>query len=160
MTPDGIRQALREVDAGMLETGRDRDEFDVVLRVPIAVDEPTEVVRGLARRLLTGYAVAPTYTAALARQGYGEDTGPVVEAWKSGDRARAVSLFPDAMVDAFFVHGTAKECTTRLEAYGQAGVRTLILMHLSVAPTPEERAERIAAQLHALAPDASTRSPG
>ena len=64
------------------------------------------------------------------------------------------------MVDAFFVQGTAKECTTRLEAYGQAGVRTLILMHLSVAPTPEERTERIAAQLHALAPDASTRSPG
>ena len=106
------------------------------------------------------YAVAPTYTAALARQGYGEATGPVVEAWKSGDRARAVSLFPDAMGDAFFVYGTAKECNEGLEAYGEAGVRTMILMHLSVAPTPEERAERIAAQLHALAPDASTRSPG
>ncbi|MDP9344080.1 MAG: LLM class flavin-dependent oxidoreductase [Actinomycetota bacterium] len=155
MSPEGVRNALGEVRAGLRQAGRDPADFDVVLRIPIAVDEPPEPVRFLARRLLTGYAIVPTYTATLARQGFGEPAAAVVEAWQAGDRARAVSLFPEAMVDAFFVHGTADECSARLEAYGEAGVRTAILMHLSVAPTPEERAERIAAQLRALAPSAS-----
>jgi alkanesulfonate monooxygenase SsuD/methylene tetrahydromethanopterin reductase-like flavin-dependent oxidoreductase (luciferase family) len=63
-----------------------------------------------------------------------------------------VSILPDAIIDAFFVHGTADECRARLDDYAEAGVRTAVLMHLSVGSTPEERAERIGAQLEALAP--------
>jgi probable F420-dependent oxidoreductase len=157
MSPEGVRRALSEVEAGMREAGRARSGFDVVLRIPVAVDEPAEMARALARRLLTGYAIVPTYAATLARQGYRDAVAAVVEAWEAGDRARAVSLLPDDVVDAFFVHGTADECRASLDAYIDAGVHTIILMHLSVAPTPQGRAERIAAQLRALAPYASGR---
>jgi alkanesulfonate monooxygenase SsuD/methylene tetrahydromethanopterin reductase-like flavin-dependent oxidoreductase (luciferase family) len=111
------------------------------------------LVRTLARRLLTGYAVVPTYTATLARQGYGQSVAPVLDAWRAGDRALAASLLPEEIVDDFFVHGTPDECRARLETYREAGVRTAILMHVAVAVSPEERASRIAAQLEALAHD-------
>jgi len=153
MTPDGVRNALGELGAGMRAAGRDPTDFDVIHRIPIAVDEP-EAVRELARRFLTGYAVMPTYEAALVRQGYGDAVEPVLEAWRAGERGRAVTLFPDDVVDAFLVHGTADECMARLDDYAAAGVRTVVLMHLTVGFTPEERAERIAAQLEALAKSA------
>jgi probable F420-dependent oxidoreductase len=151
LTPDGVRSALEEVRAGMREAERTTEDFDVVIRIPIAVDEP-DPVRELARRYVTGYAAVPTYAAALRRQGLGDAAAPSVEEWRAGDRARAVSLLPDEVVDAFFVRGTPPECRAWLNEYAGAGVRTAVLMHLSIGATPEQRAERIAAQLEALAP--------
>jgi alkanesulfonate monooxygenase SsuD/methylene tetrahydromethanopterin reductase-like flavin-dependent oxidoreductase (luciferase family) len=151
LTPDGVRSALEEVRAGMREAERETVKFDVVIRIPIAVNEP-DAVRELARRYVMGYAAVPTYEAALQRQGLGDAAAPSVQVWRVGDRTRAVSLLPDEVVDAFFVRGTPDECSARLNEYADAGVRTAILMHLSIGATPEQRAERIAAQLEALAP--------
>ena len=150
LTPDGIRAALAHVRAGALAAGRDPAELDVVVRIPIAVGEPPEAVFELARRYVTGYAIVPTYQAALERQGFGPAVEPAVRAWHAGDRLAAVSLLPDEVVDALFIHGTPNECRAGLAAYAAAGVRTAVLMHLSVGATPEERAERIAAQVEAL----------
>ena len=151
MTPEGVRGAMNDVTRGMRHTPRDGAGFDVLQRIPIAVDEP-EPVSELARRFLTGYAIVPTYASALERQGFGDAAARVARAWAAGDRAKAVSLLPDELVDAFFVHGTASECRARLDEYARAGVRTAVLMHLSIGGTPEERAERIASQLDALSP--------
>lgn len=151
MTPDGVRDALKDVRAGMREAGRDDAGFDVLQRIPIAVGEP-EPVRELARRFLTGYAIVPTYARALERQGFGDAAARVADAWAAGDRAKAVTLLPDDLVDSFFVHGTPNECRARLDEYERAGVRTAVLMHLSIGPTPEDRAEQIASQLDDLAP--------
>src|SRR5205823_6568909 len=122
------------------------------VRVPVAVGEPSDGVRFLARRLLTGYAVMPTYGAALARQGFGELVRPALDAWAAGDRGGAVLALPDEVVDAFVVQGSARECRAGLAAYEEAGVTAVALMHLSAAPTAAERADDIRAQLHALAP--------
>jgi probable F420-dependent oxidoreductase len=151
MTPDGVHDALEGVRAGMREAGRDDADFDVVQRIPVAVGEP-EFVRELARRFLTGYAIVPSYARALERQGYGDAAARVARAWGDGDRAKAVTLLPDELVDAFFVHGTPNQCRARLDDYARAGVRTAVLMHLSIGATPEDRAERIASQLESLAP--------
>jgi probable F420-dependent oxidoreductase len=151
LTPDGVRSALEEVGAGMREAGRTAVDFDTVIRIPIAVDEP-DPVRELARRYVAGYAAVPTYEAALRRQGLGDAAAPSVQMWRAGDRTQAVSLLPDEVVDALFVCGTPDECWARLNEYAEAGVRTAILMHLAIGATPEQRAERIAAQLQALAP--------
>jgi probable F420-dependent oxidoreductase len=154
MTPAGVRDALEHVREGAREAARDPAGIEVVLRLPIAVGEPSDAVRFLARRLLTGYAVTPTYGATLERQGWGEAVRPVLEAWAAGDRAGAVMALPDEVVDAFVVEGSPAGCRARLADYEEAGVTTVALMHLSAAPTPTERAEDIRAQLRALAPGA------
>src|SRR5205085_9900738 len=57
MSPEGASRALWDVREGIRSAGRDGTGFDVVLRVPIAVDEPRDIVREVARMLLTGYAI-------------------------------------------------------------------------------------------------------
>ena len=152
MTPEGVRSALEHVHAGAVESGRNPGAIEVVLRVPVAVGDPGGGVRFVARRLLTGYAVTPTYGAALARQGFGDLVRPALDAWAGGDRAGAVLALPEEAVDAFVVQGPPEACRARLAAYEEAGVTTVALMHLSAAPTPVERAEDIREQLRALAP--------
>jgi probable F420-dependent oxidoreductase len=150
MTPDGVREALEVVRLGAGAAGRDHRLIEVVLRVPIAVDDEGELVRLVARRLLTSYAITPTYGATLTRQGYGAAVAPVVAAWETGDRAAAMAALPEDVVDAFVVQGSASACRARLAEYEAAGVTSVALMHLSAASTPEERGEHVAGQLVAL----------
>ena len=154
MTPDGVRAAIDEVKAGARSAGRDPDSIDVFIRLPVVVDESEETVRFMARRLLTGYAIVPAYNASLARQGFGEEASAIAAAWADGDRDLASSLFTDAMLDELFVFGDASACRSRLAAYRDAGVITPVLMPLSFAGSPEERTERVAMSVEALAPDA------
>jgi probable F420-dependent oxidoreductase len=155
MTPEGCREALRHVAEGAREAGRDPAKLESFIRLPMAVDEPEDLVRFMGRRLLTGYAMTPAYNASLARQGFESQAAGIVEAWSAGERDRATERFDDAMFDDLFVHGDAAACRARVGAYREAGVTTPTLMPISVAGSLEERAERVTAAIEALAPAAT-----
>jgi probable F420-dependent oxidoreductase len=152
MTPEGVQEALRHVAEGAREAGRDPGALDVIIRLPVAVDEPQDLVRFMGRRLLTGYAIVPAYNASLARQGFASAASGISEAWSGGDRDGATSLVTDAMLDQLMVFGDAAACLARIQDYRDAGVRTPVLMPLSVAGSVGDRAERLAAAVEALAP--------
>ena len=152
MTPEGCRAALEHVAEGAREAGRDPADLDSFVRLPVAVDEPTDLVRFMGRRLLTGYVTTPAYNASLARQGFAEQAGEIAEAWQAGERDRAAGVFDDALFDELFVHGDAATCRARIEAYRDAGVKTPTVMPISVAGSLEERAAAVDAALEALAP--------
>ncbi|MFN2545468.1 MAG: LLM class flavin-dependent oxidoreductase [Actinomycetota bacterium] len=155
MSPDGVRRALEDVAAGAREAGRDPGELDVFIRLPVAAGEDEETARFMARRLLTGYAIVPAYNASLARQGFEEEAAGIAKAWAAGERDRATELFSDRLLDEMFVIGEAGRCRSRIDAYRAAGVRTPVVMPLSFAGTPEERSERVADAVRALAPGSS-----
>lgn len=150
-SPDGVRHALEDVHEGARSAGRDPGDVDVFIRLPVAVDEPIDTARFMARRMLTGYAIVPAYNASLQRQGFEEAAG-IAEAWAAGERDRATELFSDRMLDELFVAGDAATCRARIDAFRAAGVKTPVIMPLSFAGTPEERAERVAKAVEALAP--------
>ena len=152
MTPEGVKQALEEVRAGAEEAGRDPDELDVFIRLPVAVDEPQDLVSFMGRRMLTGYATVPAYNASLARQGFEEEALGIAEAWTAGEREKAGELFSEDMFGQLFITGDADTCRSRIEEYRAAGVKTPVLMPISVAGSVEERAERVTAAVEALAP--------
>jgi probable F420-dependent oxidoreductase len=152
MTPEGCAAALKEVAEGAREAGRDPEEIDSFVRLPVAVDEPEDVVRFMGRRLLTGYATTPAYNASLARQGFEGQAKEIAGAWARGERDRATEVFDDALFDELFVHGNAAACRARIEAYRTAGVKTPTVMPISVAGSLEERGERVNAMVEALAP--------
>ena len=151
-TPDGVRRALEHVTEGAKEAGRDPGDLDVFLRLPVAVDEPEETARFMARRMLTGYAIVPAYNASLRRQGFEEEATGIAEAWAAGERDRATELFSDRMLDELFVTGDAETCKRRIEEFRDAGVKTPTIMPLSFAGSAEERAERVVKAVEALAP--------
>jgi probable F420-dependent oxidoreductase len=152
MTPEGVRRALAEVRVGAEGAGRDPDAVEVFLRLPVAVDEPEELVRFMGRRLLTGYAVVPAYNASLSRQGFADEAGAIALAWSSGERDRATELFSDELFGQLFLSGHPDTIRARIEEYRAAGVTTPVLMPVSVAGSMKERAERVASAVAALAP--------
>jgi len=128
MTPDGVRRALEHVAVGAREAGRDPGEIEAFIRLPLALEEPEELVRFMARRLLTGYAIVPAYNASLARQGFAEEAGAIAGAWSAGERDRATAAFTDEMLEGTCIIGDAAACRTRLEEYRDAGITTPVLM--------------------------------
>jgi probable F420-dependent oxidoreductase len=147
----GVAQALEWVEEGARAAGRDPDSLDRVIRVPVAVGEDDEVLRFIARRLITTYAAVDVYNRSLAGQGY-EETERIRQAWEAGDRDAANEAVTDRMIDELMIVGDANACGERIEEFRRAGIRTPVVLPISVAPDPQERAERVRAAVAALAP--------
>jgi alkanesulfonate monooxygenase SsuD/methylene tetrahydromethanopterin reductase-like flavin-dependent oxidoreductase (luciferase family) len=106
----------------------------------------------MARRLLTGYATVPAYNASLARQGFHAEAAEIAGAWAANERDRATAAYSEELLDATFLMGDPAAARTRIQEYRNAGITTPVLMPLSVAGSQEERAERVAELVEALAP--------
>jgi probable F420-dependent oxidoreductase len=80
-----------------------------------------------AKRMFAGYGTVPVYAAFFRWLGWGEQIGPMVEAWTGGDRARAVELVPDDLVRDIFVFGDGAAQHERLQRFADAGITTFVL---------------------------------
>ncbi len=151
-TPDGVRQAMEWVREGAAEAGRDASDLDVVIRLSTAVDEDAETLRYASRRATTAYAAVGVYNKSLELQGFADEAKDINAKWKAGDRAGAVESFTDEMLDGLMVFGDEAECRRRLDEFREAGVKTPVLLPISVAGDPEERSQRVRSAVRALAP--------
>jgi len=147
-----VRRALEDVRQGAEEAGRDPAEIEAFIRLPITFGEPEDLVRFMGRRLLTGYAIVPAYNASLARQGFDREAAEIAGAWAAGERDRATAAYSDELLEATFLFGDADAARRRIEEFRDAGITTPVLMPLSFGGSQEERAERVAALIQALAP--------
>ncbi len=152
ITPDKLPQMLSHVRAGAKAAGRNADNFDVVCRIMAAVDEDEGVVLPLMRRALTAYLTVPQYNKFFQEIGYSNEANLAMDAWKAGDRKKAVSAVPDEMVDSIFLIGSADKCRARLKEYEKAGVTATALQLTSLAATPAERRVKVLRALERLAP--------
>src|SRR5215813_390262 len=64
----------------------------------------------------------PRYNRLLAESGFAETAAAIRDAWQRGDRAAAVRLVPDALVDAVALAGPAAHCRARIAQYREAGI--------------------------------------
>lgn len=151
-TPDGVRQSLEWVAEGAKAAGRDPAELDCVIRVTVAMDEDPEVLRFVERRLITTYAMVDVYNRSLAQQGFDVEAKEIVEAWRAGDRDRAAESVSDEMRGQLNIAGDAETCRLKLERFRVAGVKTPVVLPVSVAGDPHERNERVEQTMAALAP--------
>jgi probable F420-dependent oxidoreductase len=80
-----------------------------------------------AKRTFVAYATVPVYTEFFRWLGFGEDLEPLLEAWNSGDRRKAVELVPEPLVQEIFLLGAVEEQRERLAEFGAAGIATGVL---------------------------------
>ena len=146
----GVRQALDWVAAGARNAGRDPATLDCVIRLPVAVDEDEEVLRFMARRLITTYAAVDVYNRSLSAQGFSAEAEAVRKAWQAGERDEANAAVSEEMIDELLITGDRDTCRARLGEFRDAGVKTPVILPFSVAGDPNERAERIRAAVSAL----------
>jgi hypothetical protein len=83
--------------------------------------------------MFAAYATVPVYEAYFRWLGFGTAIDPMVEAWRGGDRARAVELAPRDLIEDIFILGDADAQRARLEAYRAGGITCPVLMPVPLA---------------------------
>ena len=113
----------------MEEIGRDTD---VLCRFFCIQGDPEQALP-LARWMFAAYATVPVYEQFFRWLGHGEAIDPMVEAWRSGDRANAAELAPRALIEDIFILGDADAQVARLESYRAGGVTTPVVLPIPPA---------------------------
>lgn len=142
-TADGVRDAVALVHEGARAAGRDPNEIDVVIRLPLALDEDEEFLQFMLRRLTASYVMVDVYNASVSRQGFAEEAKSLAARWRAGDREGAAQEVTAEMLDEFYIFGDAGVCKKKIERFREAGVKTPVIMPISVVGDPAERLERV-----------------
>jgi len=137
-----VDQVVGEVRAGETEPGR----VETFCRFFCLQGDPDKT-RGLARWMFCAYATVPVYEQFFRWLGYGEALDPMVDAWRAGERQKALEAAPDELIEEIFVLGEPAAQRERLEAYSERGVDVPVL--LIVGP---QGADSYGAAVESLAP--------
>jgi probable F420-dependent oxidoreductase len=129
-----VPHVVERVRAGETRGGRDVGAGDVVCRFFCIPGEPDEAL-ATARYLFAAYGTVPVYERFFRGLGWGEAIDPMVEAWRSGDRKRALAQAPEELLREVFVMGSPDQQRERLAQFVAAGITTTVLTPL----TPPER---------------------
>ena len=139
-----VEQVVSEIRAGEREAGKQPGSSDVVCRF-FCIPQPVAEAMPLARWMFAAYATVPVYEAYFRWLGWGEAINPMVEAWRAGDRQRALEAAPEELIHEIFIFGEAGEQKLRLAEFTENGITTAVL-------TPICPPEQLAGMIDALAP--------
>lgn len=145
-----LRNRVDEFLASVEAHDRDASEVDIAQRVGVAIDEDEMRLRDVLKREIAGYGRATAYAASFARQGFVKESSAMQSAWATGDGRAAAAAVSDEMIEDLFIFGTAEACKNRLRDYRTAGLRTPIIIPMSVDPDSATRAARRREVLDAL----------
>ena len=148
-----VDTVLEQLRAGEREAGKEPGSTEVLCRF-FCLQGDREQARGLARWMFCAYATVPVYEQFFRWLGYGDEIDPMVEAWRSGDRSRALELAPGELIEEIFVIGDPAEQRARVEAFQARGITVPVLMVVPAGGsgaevTPDTYGELV----EALAPD-------
>lgn len=118
---------MAEIRKGEETGGKPPGSVEVLCRFFCIQGDPEHAL-GLARWMFTAYATVPVYERFFRWLGYGEAIDAMVEAWRAGDRPRAVELAPRELVEDIFILGDAEAQRARLEAYLTGGITMPVLL--------------------------------
>jgi probable F420-dependent oxidoreductase len=115
--PDDIKKIAAEVGPGK----------DIVCKIFVCPNPDHDAFYASARRLMTAYLNVDVYAGFHAWLGRGEALTPMWEAWKAGDRKKALEVIPTETIDELFLHGSPEECWAGVQRYIDNGVTTPVI---------------------------------
>lgn len=121
---------MPSLEAGARRAGRSLDGFDVACGFPSVVTDDMsgiELAKGQAVMFSTALRSAPAYAQSIAAAGFADERGAIQERVDAGDVAGAIRLVPDAMADALTISGSPDHARSRIAAYREAGLTTVVL---------------------------------
>src|ERR687884_2266452 len=129
----GLPRIMDEIRAGERAAGKEEGSTDVLCRFFCIQGDPEQGL-GLARWMFAAYATVPVYESFFRWLGYGHAIDPMVEAWRGGDRGKALELVPVELVEDVFILGDADAQRARLQRYVEGGITTPVLVPIPIAP--------------------------
>lgn len=128
--PAYVRYAVAEIHAAAAAAGRDPHAIDIACMLVIRLTDDPAKMRATLKQRIVRLLEEPHVGEILLDKG-GFDPSLLIQlraTTKSDGEKAAVPLITDAMVDAFYVVGSAMQCQERIAEYRQAGVTTPLLL--------------------------------
>ena len=122
LSADDVKQV-----APIVQQAGEGTQKEIVARIFVCPSTNAEQVRGMAKFAIAAYLNVPVYAAFHEWVGRGEQLTPMWEAWKAGDRKKALEVIPDSLVDELIVHGSPEACKEHIGRYFDNGVTTAAL---------------------------------
>jgi probable F420-dependent oxidoreductase len=144
-----VREAARQA-------GRDPAAIEITARLLIHVDPPGPESDLAVRRHVTAYLNVPVYRAFQEWLGRTDALGPMWEAWRAGDRRKAVSAVPEEVMNDLIIRGSMDAIRAHVVRYLDAGIDTAFLNLSTFEQDPARRRAILLDASRALAP--ATRS--
>jgi probable F420-dependent oxidoreductase len=132
-----VETVLGEIRAGESAAGREPGAVEALCRFFCILGDADQA-RQVARWMFVAYATVPVYERFFRWLGYGQAIDPLVEAWRAGDRGKALELAPQELIDDIFVLGEPAEQRARLEDFKRRGIDCPMLL---LVPPGGPRAE-------------------
>ena len=127
-TIEHAKAAAESVAIGARRAGRPPEAVDVTTLIPCATSADRDEAVGRIRESIASYAAAfPRYRRLMSEAGFAHELEEVAQAWREGDRERAVELIPVGLIDKIALVGTPEECRRRIDEYRHAGINLPII---------------------------------
>jgi 5,10-methylenetetrahydromethanopterin reductase len=128
--PAYVRYAVAEIRSAATAAGRDPHAIDIACMLVIRLTDDPDSIRPTLKQRIVRLLDEPHVGEILLDKG-GFDPSilkPLREIIKKDGEKVAVHLITDAMVDAFYIVGSATQCQERIAEYRHAGVTTPLLL--------------------------------
>jgi 5,10-methylenetetrahydromethanopterin reductase len=128
--PAYVRYAVAEIRAAAIAAGRDPNAIDIACMLVIRLTDDPATMRATLKQRIVRLLEEPHVGEILLDKG-GFDPSILARlraTIKSDGEKAAVPLITDAMVDAFYIVGSATQCQERIAEYRRAGVTTPLLL--------------------------------
>jgi len=128
--PAYVRYAVAEIRSAATAAGRDPNAIDIACMLVIRLTDDPASIRPTLKQRLARLLDEPYMGEILLDKG-GFDPSilkPLRATIKNDGKKAAVPLITDAMVDAFYIVGSAAQCKERIAEYRQAGVTIPLLL--------------------------------
>lgn len=125
---------------GIAEAGRSRSDVKIAPNVPVALADDRDAARDLLRPILTFYFGAMGakdknfYIQLATRYGFGEVASAVQEKFLAGDKFGAAMTLTPELIDLAAIAATPATLESKLAAYAEVGVDTLIALPFGDRP--------------------------
>jgi F420-dependent oxidoreductase-like protein len=149
---DAFRPSLEE---GAARAGRSLDDLEITPQVSMGIYDDVEHARNFMRPYLAlyiggmGSKERNFYNQLVTRYGYGDAAREIQELYLSGRQADAMAAIPDELIDKVALTGPKEAVKERIDAYREAGVKTLLVTPAAASQEDRLRMIRELAELAA-----------
>lgn len=128
--PAYVRYAVEEVRTAAKAAGRDPQAIDIACMLVVRLTDDPDSLRPTLKQRIVRLLDEPYVGEILLEKGGFDPTilKPLRATMQKNGEKAAVGFINDAMVEAFYLVGSAAQCTARIAEYRQAGVDLPLLL--------------------------------